>query len=473
MTLDNQHEERIRGAFAALTDAAPLGVEFDELNDVRSTFQARVVASPDRRPGWLVALVSAAAVLVFVGGGAWLLSSPGREASVAATPPSVSSTSLTWSRVAYSEEAFGDGFEQSMSSVTVGGPGLVAVGGIDQRAAVWTSPDGIEWSRVPHDNEVFGGEVGPSSGGSFMSDVTAGGPGLVAVGQSEPNAAVWTSRDGIAWSRVPHDDVVFGGEVGPIFGGAQMNSVTVGGPGFVAVGSDGSPDGGGDAAVWTSVDGMKWSRVPHDEAIFGGETDGYYGQSMSAVTAGGPGLVAVGRDPLGAAVWTSRDGLAWFRVPHSDEVFGGGDHLEMRSVTVGGPGLVAVGSEWERAVVWTSADGVTWSRVPPDEAVFGGGSDSFYGDMAMSAVTAGGPGLVAVGWDPLGAVVWTSIDGITWFRITHDEAVFGGQPVRPDLEMRSVTVGGPGLVAVGAHGVHPTSGPTDGDVAVWVAMQRK
>ena len=229
MTLDNQHEERIRGAFAALTDAAPLGVEFDELNDVRSTFQARVVASPDRRPGWLVALVSAAAVLVGVGGVAWLLSSPGREASVAATPPSVSSTSLTWSRVAYSEEAFGDGFEQSMSSVTVGGPGLVAVGGIDQRAAVWTSPDGIEWSRVPHDNEVFGGEVGPSSGGSFMSDVTAGGPGLVAVGQSEPNAAVWTSPDGITWSRVPHDDVVFGGEVGPIFGGAQMNSVTVGG----------------------------------------------------------------------------------------------------------------------------------------------------------------------------------------------------------------------------------------------------
>jgi hypothetical protein len=314
MTLDNRHEERIRGAFAALADAAPLGVEFDELDD-RSTASVHVLRSLDHRRGWLVALASAAAVLVLVGGVAWLMPSPISETPVAATPPNISSASLTWSRLPYSEEAFGDGFEQAMSSVTVGGPGLVAVGGIDQRAAVWTSPDGITWSRTPHDDEVFGGEVGPSSGGSFMSSVTVGGPGLVAVGQSEPNAAVWTSQVGISWSRNPHDDAVFGGEVGLVFGGAGMSSVTVGGPGLVAVGSDGSPDGGGVAAVWTSVDGITWLRVPHNEAVFGGETDGYYGQSMSSVTAGGPGLVAVGSDLGRAVVWTSVDGITWSRVP--------------------------------------------------------------------------------------------------------------------------------------------------------------
>ena len=173
MTLDNQHRERIRGAFAALTDAAPVGVEFDELNDVRSTSQARVVTSPDRRRGWFVAVVAAAAVFVIVGGVAWLLSSPEPGTPIAATPLRVSSTSLSWSRIPYSEEVFGDGFEQAMSSVTVGGPGLIAVGGTDQRAAVWTSPDGIKWSRIPHDDEVFGGAVGPSSGGAFMRDVTA------------------------------------------------------------------------------------------------------------------------------------------------------------------------------------------------------------------------------------------------------------------------------------------------------------
>jgi hypothetical protein len=50
----------------------------------------------------------------------------------------------------------------------------------------------------------------------------------------------------------------------------------------VAVGSDES-----DAAVWTSVNGSTWSRVPHNEAIFG-EAE------MSNVTAGGSDLVAVG-----------------------------------------------------------------------------------------------------------------------------------------------------------------------------------
>lgn len=471
MTLDNQHEERLRGAFAALTDAAPLGVEFDELYDIRSTSQAGVVASPDHRRGWSVALVSAAAVLVLVGGVAWLVRSPGPETPVAATPPSVSPTSLSWSRVPYSAEVFGDGFEQSMSSVTVGSSGLVAVGGIDQRAAVWTSPDGIEWSRVSHDDAVFGGEVGPSSGGSFMRDVTAGGPGLVAVGQSEPNAAVWTSPDGIGWSRVPHDDVVLGGEVGLIFGGTQMNSVTVGGPGLVAVGSEGSPDGGGDAAVWVSVDGIVWSRLPHDEAIFGGETDGYDGQSMSSVTAGGPGLVAVGSDVGRAAVWTSVDGLTWSRVL-DDDVFATASG--MNSVTVGGPGLVAVGEAENTAAVWTSPDGITWSRVPHDDAVFGGGADTDW-DVAINSVTDDAEGLVAVGSDPdtEGVAVWTSVDGLTWSRAPRNDAAFGATPDRPHMHMESVTAGGPGFVAVGAHGVRPTSGPTDGDAAVWVAVHRK
>ena len=68
-----------------------------------------------------------------------------------------------------------------------------------------------------------------------------------------------------------------------------MNSVTAGGPGLVAVGSVGNDDGT-DAAVWTSVDGLIWSRVAHDEAVFGGSGR----QKMHSVTAAGPGLVAVG-----------------------------------------------------------------------------------------------------------------------------------------------------------------------------------
>jgi hypothetical protein len=314
---------------------------------------------------------------------------------------------ITWSRLLHDEAVFGDG---EMGSVTEGGPGLVAVGGFGGNedegavgdAAVWTSVDGITWSRVPHDDDVFGGMRE-----QWIGSVTVGGPGLVAVGgagqlsgfDDNPDgiggsAAVWTSVDGITWSRVPHDEAVFGGP-----GESWMNDVTPGGPGLVAVGISGrnEEEGVAAAAVWTSVDGISWSRVPHDEAVFGGA-------AMTGVTFGGPGLVAVGSNG-DAVVWTSVDGITWSRVPGDDAVFGGAGDQEPHSVTVGGPGLVAVGMEGYCytpgsecspngyvPVVWTSVDGITWSRVPHDDDVFG--TD---GLLTVTSVTAGGPGLVAVG----------------------------------------------------------------------------
>ena len=46
-----------------------------------------------------------------------------------------------------------------------------------------------------------------------------------------------------------------------------------------------------------------------------------------------------------------------------------------------------------------SEDGISWTRVPDNEAVFGRPGEFTY----MSSVTAGGPGLVAVGGEsPVG-----------------------------------------------------------------------
>jgi hypothetical protein len=406
-----------------------------------------------RRPqGWLVAVGAAAAVFVLLGATTLLFRVTREGSPVATSPPIDALSSLTWSRVPYDEVGFGPGLEQGMASVTVGGPGLVAVGGAgpgedrEWRAAVWTSPDGITWSRVPHNEALFGRAI--------MNSITVGGPGLVAVGTAtldndDDVAAVWTSPDGITWSRVPYNEAVFRG--------ATMQSVTVGGPGLVAVGWDGHPHGGtSNAVVWTSVDGITWSRVPYNEAVFGRDD----GQWMWSVATGGPGLVAVGFDSSGAAVWTSIDGIDWSRVPRNEAVFGVG---EMRSVTAGGPGLVAVGAPHgasSHAVVWTSVDGISWSRVPHNEAVFG--------EAAMTSVTVAGPGLVAVGGTGnlrLGqAQVWTSPDGIAWSRV-NNEAVFSG---RRDIAMRSVTAGGPGLVVVGADGID-AGFVGNYDAVVWVA----
>ena len=396
--------------------------------DLRRNAGEPASAPPRRRV--LIALAAAAAVLLTAGIAASHRGDPDlattdvppssiAESSVAAVP--AVDDSPDWSLV-FHPDAFGDDGE--VRSIVAGGPGFVAVGQRDEDAAVWTSVDGLAWAPVPHDDSVF-------EAGSGIADVIAGGPGLIAVGRScndgvpaaaecvDGDAAVWTSVDGLTWSPIPHDDEVSDG----VFS-FEMTSVTAGGPGFVAVGSSWEfeePDGAagwervdGDAAVWTSVDGLSWSRVPHDDDVFGGERN----QAIGDVTAAGPGLVAVGRDGphaawdnsprQAAAVWTSTDGLQWSRVPHDDAVFGVGGPA-MIGVTPGGPGLVAVG--WSSphdapAPVWTSPDGLVWSPVTHDNRQEMSGT--------MTAVTAGGPGLVAVGAQGTGAAAWTSPDGITW-----------------------------------------------------------
>ena len=370
-----------------------------------------------------------------------------------------SSFTLTWFRVLDDGAALAGNGSQMMVSVTVGGPGLVAVGsdfsGGDVDAAVWTSPDGITWSRVPHNEAVFGGE-----GDQEMVSVNVGGPGLVAVGWEgslfDQDAAVWISPDGIAWSRVPHNEELFGG-----WSDQEMVSVTAAGSGLVAVGPDLSDF---EAGVWISPDGVTWSRPPADTTAFGGE----HIQSMMSVTAGGPGLVAVGWEAtwgdIDATAWTSVDGISWSRVPTLGAAFTGEGVQSMSSVTAGGPGLVAVGLDSSRsgedAAVWTSTDGIIWSRVP-DVAAFLGGP----GNQGMVSVAARDDGLVAVGHDGRGgdfdAAVWASPDGITWARVAHDEATLGGEG---DQVMSSVAVAGLGMVAVGRE-------VSDGNstAAVWIA----
>jgi len=317
---------------------------------------------------------------------------------------------VVWSRVAHDESVFGGNDTQTMRSVAVSASGFVAVGndksGGDFEAAVWTSADGVVWSRVAHDELAFGGP-----GNQQMDSVAATGSGFVAVGldqlDDDIDAAVWTSPDGVVWSRVPHNEAVFGGDATQ-----EMNSVVATDSGFIAVGEDWS-GGDPDAAVWTSPDGVVWSRVAHDEAVFGGDDS----QKTMSVTAGGSGFVAVGMDKSGgdfdAAVWTSPDGVVWSRVAHDEAVFGGQENQQMDDVVLlAGFGFVAVGLEesnedWDTAV-WTSPDGVVWSRVPHDEVVFGGEANQ----QAVSVV-AWESGVVAVGDEESGgdfdAALWAVV----------------------------------------------------------------
>ena len=274
-----------------------------------------------------------------------------------------------------------------MLSVTRGGPGLVAVGwdgGSEAQpwweGAVWTSPDGLSWSRVPRDRDVFSSQF--EAGEPEMIRVASGEAGrrLVAVGVDHSlgqrsAAAVWFSLDGLFWTRVPHDDTIFGG-LSSYF---QMDDVVAGGPGFVAAGVEAFPEG-------------EFRRLPHTDGVL---INPVFWQDV----------------PVCAAIWTSNDRLAWERVPAEQLPAATDENVRLIGVETGGPGLVAVGwrgqPEDRDTVVWASADGETWSLASDL-----GGALRGPGSQVLLDVVAGGPGLVAVGADGgaggSSAGVWTS-----------------------------------------------------------------
>ena len=146
--------------------------------------------APSQQMGWSGVVVVVAAIILVVVGAAVVAN--GNSRVVVADPASAPSAT------------------DPVATPTVDEP--VASPGVDE------STPSNERSGVPEDPPVF----------RAMFGVTVGGPGLVAVG-GRRNAAVWTSIDGITWSRLPHDEAVFGS--------AWMNAVIVGGPGLLAVGS--------------------------------------------------------------------------------------------------------------------------------------------------------------------------------------------------------------------------------------------
>ncbi|HEX7950880.1 MAG TPA: hypothetical protein VF494_11065 [Candidatus Limnocylindrales bacterium] len=181
----------------------------------------------------------------------------------------------TWVAAPAIDAAFANA---EVRSITRFQGGYVAVGVVGTvqaptGAVAWTSPDGVRWTRV--DDPAF-------VGGAAVSVTVTPSGGLVAVGSDRDrhNAVAWTSRDGRRWARAP--DEASRQHSG---GFAWMTDVTAVGDELIAVG-DVQGLQRGTAVSWISSDGLTWEQSRSAPVQEGAE---FYG-----VIPGGPGAIAIG-----------------------------------------------------------------------------------------------------------------------------------------------------------------------------------
>ncbi len=335
-----------------------------------------------------------------------------------------------------------------MQAVTATEAGFVAVGlpvcargaePTDCHVSVWTAPPAGPWTRTPDQSGLAVAYTpvpsGPQTG---MLDVASGPSGIVAIGYADDRAfdglgvAVWRSSDGQAWQRV---------RVAPALFSARVSAVAAGEHGYVIVGDVIKKGLTAHAAAWTSPDGVTWTRAADTTAMdvgrcfdTGEEPDC---GGMRAVAATADGYVAVGHVRTGPkssairpAAWTSTDGRTWARSDAGMDFRG-----SLSGVTVGGPGLVAVGSicgsdcfgPGVGGVVATSVDGSTWDDAPVTAAA------------ALQHVASVGARLFALGVknqevDPRAELqLWRSDDGVAWQRVTGFPSVPDAIAIGADL----------------------------------------
>jgi hypothetical protein len=203
-----------------------------------------------------------------------------------------------------------------------------------------------------------------------------------------------------------------------------MNRVVPNGRyGWVAIGAS-----DGDGALWTSKTGKRSWVLQQPE-----EFDGQRIQDIRSVTRNGNILVAGGTDEAGGdfdgALWRSK-GVTWRRV-HAGEVLGGPGDQVVITVEPHDDGFVAVGFDEKNgdsdAAVWLSRGGGSWERVPSNGDLAG------HGDQVMMGVTSTSMGLVAVGQvthtdGEIDGAIWTSTNGNQWdLQTSREYASPGGE----------------------------------------------
>jgi len=350
----------------------------------------------------------------------------------------------------------GDSFPQRALNAMASGAGLaVAVGSANGYPAVWTALPGQPWSRAGTANNAFS-----RPGAAELVSVTRGPDGWLAVGATLGGQAahpvVVFSPDGRTWHAADGE---------PPFAGVNASAAgtAYGVQGYVVVGSRQS-GGHTIAAVWRASSLTRQPPLWSAGADVGhGDLDGKDApRSMSAVTAGPFGYVAVGQHGRHPAIWTSPDGHTW-RLTDLPAASGEGS-ARLRFVAASGNRVVAVGTvrmgDRTAPLAALSTDGgKTWREVGmPVPGVF----------VDMTGLTSVGSGFAAVGTvgqpGRLDVVVSTSADGAAWTSVAAAGTGLSGPGVQ---EITALTAAGGRLLGAGFTATETTEDPT-----LWLAPPR-
>ena len=342
----------------------------------------RLVANPfaqgDPKPKWIEGLTQAPGLLV-----AWgRVEAVGRNQFNDEGAIFVSGDGVNWRAVTL-DDGVGAGDTSEPHGVATGPLGLLAWGGVCcgvEEPALWRSDDGSTWTRLKI--------AVPPPG---IVDVVGRPGGWVAVGVDRDQSAIWTSDDGQTWRKV---DLGAEGR-----GKGVIWDVAVAGDRYIAVGTIEDAGGTHDGAVWTSNDGMSWSRIAAADPTLIGPDE----TELSRVVPFGTRLFMIGNH-----------GSHEERV-QCEKLTGALASFDE------GPPQTALSCGWGREHHWLSEDGSSWRRLAPLDPLPGEAANPAARPLEFRLLIPAGQGLIDLAEDnrpPAGdTAIWISGDGTSWRSI--------------------------------------------------------
>lgn len=214
---------------------------------------------------------------------------------------------------------------------------------------VWSSSNGVTWTKVNDDSQTFSPRAGHASV-VFQNK-------LWVIGGNDGNKLndVWSSEDGIIWTEVNssaefpirqnHSIVEFDNKLW-IFGGEEVSAF------------------GPYGDIWNSSDGITWNQVENSNIPARSLNEAVVFNDKIWIIAG------FDNDYSSNEVWNSSDGIVWNKV-ESTNVFNS-RHFNTTVVfdeaiwVVGGINLTNNGlstTVTRYNDIWKSADGINWNQV--------------------------------------------------------------------------------------------------------------